>query len=71
MIGLGVMGRNLALNLRDRGFGVAVQDALPAALEPLAAQPGIRACADLAALIDALDRPRAILLMVPGRPPVE
>jgi 6-phosphogluconate dehydrogenase len=29
------MGRNLALNLRDRGHRVAVHDAAPAALEQI------------------------------------
>jgi 6-phosphogluconate dehydrogenase len=71
LIGLGVMGRNLALNLRDRGYRVAAYDTTPVALLPLAEQPGIVAGADLPALVAALGRPRAILLMVPAGPPVD
>jgi 6-phosphogluconate dehydrogenase len=71
LVGLGVMGRNLALNLRDRGFRVAAYDTIPAALEPLAGQAGIVAGADLPALVGALGTPRAILLMVPAGAPVD
>jgi 6-phosphogluconate dehydrogenase len=71
LVGLGVMGRNLALNLRDRGSRVAVYDTTPAALQPLAGQAGIVVSADLAALIAVLGAPRAILLMVPAGPPVD
>src|SRR5271156_3144551 len=71
VVGLGVMGRNLALNLRDHGYRVAVHDALEAAIEPLSGQDGIVAAIDLPALIAALGAPRAILLMVPAGPPVD
>src|SRR3984957_6925778 len=61
LVGLGVVGRNLALNLRDRGSRAAGSDPTPAALEPLASQAGIVAGGDLAALVGALGTPRAIL----------
>jgi 6-phosphogluconate dehydrogenase len=66
LIGLGVMGRNLALNLRDRGHGVAVHDTTAAALDALAAEAGIVTCRDPAQLVDALTTPRIVLLMVPA-----
>jgi 6-phosphogluconate dehydrogenase len=75
VIGLGVMGRNLALNLRNHGARVAVHDASPAAFAPLASERDIVACPDLAALADALTdaggAARAILLMVPAGRPVD
>src|SRR5258708_33505098 len=66
MIGLGVMGRNLALNLAQRGRAVAVFDRDAARLQALAGASGIVACAAPAAVIDALAPPRAVMLMVPA-----
>ena len=70
IVGLGVMGRNLALNLSGRGYRVAVHDAAPAALARLA-QATVVACADTDRLIAALESPRALLLMVPAGAPVD
>ena len=39
MMGLGVMGRNLALNIEDHGFSVAAWDAWEA---PVSSAPGAR-----------------------------
>ena len=65
--GLGVMGRNLALNLADRGIRVAVYNRTAATTrdfvksEPAARD--IRACFDPAELCAALTPPRRVLLM--------
>ena len=41
MVGLGVMGRNLALNIEEKGFSVATYDAWPGPVEAfLAANQG-------------------------------
>jgi 6-phosphogluconate dehydrogenase len=71
VIGLGVMGRNLALNFVGKGYRVAVHDADPAALARLAGAPGVAACADPATLVAALKPPRTVLLMVPAGEPVD
>jgi 6-phosphogluconate dehydrogenase len=70
VVGLGVMGRNLALNLAGRGHRVAAHDATPAALAKLS-HAAVVPCADPAALVAALAPPRALLLMVPAGAPVD
>jgi len=62
LIGLGVMGRNLALNLRDKGHEIVATDSWESAREWSA--PGISIVADQAALATALDGPRIVWLMV-------
>jgi len=65
LIGLAVMGRNLALNLADYGYQVAVYNRTDGATETLAAaHHAITGCATPSALVAALKRPRVILLMV-------
>jgi len=74
MIGLGVMGRNLLLNLADHGYGVAGFDTDPAKVEALRAEGGARrvcAAASLEAFIGALREPRKIMMLVPAGPPVD
>ena len=63
LVGLGVMGRNLALNMRDKGHTVVATDSWESARAWSA--PGVRVVADQAALRAALDEgPRGVLLMV-------
>src|SRR5262245_57587450 len=71
--GLGTMGGNLALNLAEHGFTVALGNRTPARASELAAahagQPfGARLlpCADAATFAAALEPPRRLLLMVPA-----
>jgi 6-phosphogluconate dehydrogenase len=72
IVGLGVMGRSLALNIADRGFTLAAADRSTAALDRLAQDnAAIAVTADLAALPALLARPRAILLMVNAGAPVD
>jgi 6-phosphogluconate dehydrogenase len=68
LIGLGVMGRNLALNFRDAGHDVSVWDPWPQARNWQA--DGVDVCASLDALVAALPAPRVILLMVKAGEPV-
>lgn len=67
LIGLAVMGQNLALNFARRGFQVCVYNRTPeqtrAFLERLRGEPVVAAYA-LKDLVHALARPRRILLMV-------
>jgi 6-phosphogluconate dehydrogenase len=73
LIGLGVMGHNLALNIAGQGFRVAVHDRSPAAVARCVAAVGDRAAghATLAGLVAALTRPRRLLLMVNAGAPVD
>ena len=69
LIGLGVMGENLALNFERNGFSVCGFD-LDAGKRQQFAQrtQGLQACVarDLPALVACLQTPRRILLMVPA-----
>ena len=74
LIGLGVMGRNLALNLDEHGFRVSVFDRSPDALARcVASQPQgrLRGCAALADFVASLARPRVVWLMVNAGAPVD
>lgn len=62
LIGLGVMGRNLALNWRDAGHEVVATDSWATARAWRA--KGVMVCDDLPFMIAALPAPRVILLMV-------
>ena len=67
MIGLGVMGRNLALNMEEKGFSVAAWDAWPEPVERfIAASQGkqIQGFKDLEAFVKSIRRPRRIILLV-------
>ena len=76
LIGLGVMGRNLALNIADNGFAVAAWDPWPDAVRDFTASETIgerpvwvhEAVSDMVA---ALKTPRAVLLMVKAGEPVD
>ena len=72
VLGLGVMGRNLALNIADRGFTVAGYERdsnlLAQARNDAAA---ISSHGDLAAFVANLRPPRAVLLMITAGPAVD
>jgi 6-phosphogluconate dehydrogenase len=74
IVGLGVMGKNLALNLEEKGFPVAVYDYYTDRVESFANEVGDRriiACKSPEALVKALERPRRILIMVKAGAPVD
>jgi 6-phosphogluconate dehydrogenase len=74
IIGLGTMGRNLALNIEEHGFPVAVWNLEPEWTDaflrdhPKAKFSGAKT---LDALVAALERPRRIMMMVPAGDPVD
>jgi len=75
VVGLGVMGGNLALNMERNGFPVAGYD-LDAArtrafLQGPAAGKKVTGVDSPAALMAALEKPRRVLMMVPAGPPVD
>ncbi|HEY4209355.1 MAG TPA: NADP-dependent phosphogluconate dehydrogenase [Puia sp.] len=75
MIGLGVMGRNLLLNLADHGFPVVGFDKDTQKTSSLesAATPGttVKGVNTLAEMIQALEKPRKLMMLVPAGKPVD
>ena len=71
MVGLGVMGRNMVLNMADHGFSVAGYDKDAAKIEELSKESvheKVRGVADIKAFLGALQRPRAVMMLVPAGP---
>jgi 6-phosphogluconate dehydrogenase len=66
LVGLGTMGANLARNFADHGTTLALWDPAPGVAAKLADELRAQAASDLAGLVAALGRPRAIMLMVPA-----
>ncbi|HPU63464.1 MAG TPA: NADP-dependent phosphogluconate dehydrogenase [Mobilitalea sp.] len=67
LIGLAVMGKNLALNIADHGYSVAVYNRSREKTDSLldeAKDKKIKATYSLEELVSALERPRKIILMV-------
>ncbi|MCG6904812.1 MAG: NADP-dependent phosphogluconate dehydrogenase, partial [Rhodobacter sp.] len=76
LIGLGVMGANLALNIAEKGFPVAVHNRTTSAIDDFIANAGDLAdrlvgAATPQALAAALTPPRAIIIMVKAGAPVD
>ena len=74
MVGLGVMGRNLVLNMADHGFAVAGYDKDAAKVEALRQESkghDVRGAANIKEFIALLRRPRAIMMLVPAGAPVD
>ena len=74
MIGLGVMGRNMLLNMADHGFPVAGYDKDPAQvtmLQQVSAGLEVRAVGAIGEFTQLLRKPRAIILLVPAGPIVD
>ena len=74
MVGLGVMGENLALNIESHGFSVAGFDLDPKKVDNFAARTQgkkVVAARTVAEFVDNLEVPRRILMMVPAGKPVD
>ncbi len=73
LMGLGVMGANLARNMADHGVRLALYDPAAGVADRLAADLGDKgtACATPAALMVALPAPRTIFLLVPAGAPTD
>jgi len=76
IIGLGVMGSNLALNIADKGYKVGVHNRTAARIDDFVAGAGelkgqIIPNAQLADFVGSLKAPRMILIMVKAGKPVD
>jgi 6-phosphogluconate dehydrogenase len=74
MIGLGVMGRNLVLNMSDHDFSVAGYDRDASKVNSLRSESGgakVKGIEDLADFIQSLRVPRAVMLLIPAGSPVD
>ena len=74
MVGLGVMGRNLVLNMADQGFSVAGYDNDAAKVEALrkeSAERKVSGAVNIVDFIALLRKPRAIMMLVPAGAPVD
>lgn len=79
LIGLEVMGKNLALNIADHGFTIAVYNRTTEKTERFLAEaqagepsfPRLVGALDLAQFVKAIKRPRKIIIMVKAGKPVD
>jgi len=75
MIGLGVMGSNLLLNMADHGFPVIGYDINPEKTKTLELSARkntiVKGAASLKEMIDQLEKPRRIMMLVPAGKPVD
>ncbi|ABZ77448.1 6-phosphogluconate dehydrogenase, decarboxylating [Shewanella halifaxensis HAW-EB4] len=85
VIGLGVMGKNLALNIADNQYRVAAFDLDELKVQDTVAQeelerkrylkqitePRIEGCNNLSEMLSKLEKPRVLLLSVPAGAPVD
>src|ERR1051326_7658318 len=74
MIGLGVMGCNLVLNMAEHGFRIAGYDKDPAKGQALGDQAKgvpVSVATDLRSLFQSLHTPHVVMLLVPAGPPVD
>ena len=75
LVGLAVMGANLALNVESRGYRVAVTNRTGSKIDAFLAGPAagknIVGCYSLPDLVDALSTPRKVMLMVKAGPAVD
>src|SRR5690606_512053 len=75
LIGLAVMGQNLVLNMESHGYQVAVYNRTYSRTEAFMEGPArgkrIVAARELAEFVQALSRPRKVMLMVQAGPAVD
>lgn len=75
LIGLAVMGENLVLNMASKGFTVSVfnrsTDKVKSFVEGRGGDKTIRGCYSLAELVQSIEKPRKVMLMVKAGQPVD
>jgi 6-phosphogluconate dehydrogenase len=74
VLGMAVMGKNLALNMADHGFKVLIYNRTTAVMEAVLHEqphPNVRGATTLEALVAGLKTPRKLVLMVKAGAPVD
>jgi len=75
IIGLGVMGKNLALNIEGKGFKVSCYDYFTEAIKnfknQISKEKNIEIFTDLEEFVKSLKEPKKILLMIKAGEPVD
>ncbi len=74
MVGLGIMGRNLVLNIADHGYSVSGYDKDLSKVQGLQTEAGSRAifaAQSLEGFVSVLSTPRVIMMLVPAGPAVD
>ena len=75
LIGLAVMGENLALNIESRGYRIAVYNRTTSKVDDLiegrAAGKNFVGCHSLQELVDSLAAPRKVMMLVKAGPAVD
>lgn len=74
MVGLGVMGRNMLLNIAEHGFTAAGYDKDPKRVAQLQQEAGtlpVQSADQVAGFVALLNKPRAIMMLVPAGPIVD
>jgi 6-phosphogluconate dehydrogenase len=75
LIGLAVMGENLALNIASRGYSIAVYNRTTSVTDAFIAgrgdQPNVVGCHSLEDLVASLKSPRKVMMMVKAGPAVD
>ena len=74
MVGLGVMGRNLVLNMADHGFSVVGYDRDPSKVQSLRQESKGRTifgAENIQEFIGHLQKPHVVMLLIPPGAPVD
>src|SRR4249919_3375763 len=75
MVGLAVMGENLALNIESRGYRIAVFNRTTSVVDKFMQQRAVGknvvGCHTIQELVNALAKPRKVMLMIKAGPPVD
>ena len=75
MIGIGVMGSNLLLNMADSGYAVIGYDLKQERVDKLEAAAGegtvVKGTTDISTMVQSLKTPRKIMMLVPAGKPVD
>jgi len=76
LIGLAVMGQNLALNIADHGFAISVYNRTTDKMDKFVAENpntpgGLRGCPTLEGFINSINRPRKVVIMVKAGGPTD
>lgn len=71
LIGLGKMGYNIALNMRDNNINVKAYARNGETLAQMASEGGVETYSDLAKMVNALEKPRVVWMMITAGKPVD